>query len=316
VSDWIDRAFTQALAAGFAASATSCGTLIPCSNGEYGPASYRHEVKRIPSGLDPNVPSNPPEAWCEAACGDSRCQVADVGSGPEAERRVVCHVYTASGCGSLGMSGRMTAGVELPRRAAAPRGLGARLARMAELEEASIHAFEALAVELRRRRAPPELVDRALEAADDERRHARVVGQLAGARGGVVGPVRAEVPRNRATVALAIENATEGCVGETLGALVVAYQSRAAEDFELRKAFRRIAGEEQEHARLAFDLHAFFGAKLSAAERCGVIAAMRTAAERAMRTRFRRSGRVARALGLPPDVRPLARLVFGQAGQT
>jgi hypothetical protein len=61
----------------------------------------------------------------------------------------------------------------------------------AQMEAASVPAFEILARELAAHDAPSSLIARALESADDERRHARIMTSLARAHGATPGPVRA-----------------------------------------------------------------------------------------------------------------------------
>ncbi|MFO0678788.1 MAG: ferritin-like domain-containing protein [Polyangiaceae bacterium] len=135
--------------------------------------------------------------------------------------------------------------------------------RAAALEEASIVAFERLAVDLERIGAPASLVDRARVAAEDERRHTDLTKRLAARFGGV--PVAPTVPAHEAKslLALAVENAVEGCVRETFGALTAHVQSERAMDPKARAAFGVIAREETEHAALAWDLHAWFESALA-----------------------------------------------------
>jgi hypothetical protein len=53
------------------------------------------------------------------------------------------------------------------------------------------------------------------------------------------------------------ENAVEGCARETYSAVVAAYQAKHAPHAGARRAFSRIARDEAEHARLAWDIHAW-----------------------------------------------------------
>src|SRR6185503_14935870 len=52
--------------------------------------------------------------------------------------------------------------------------------------------------------------------------------------------------------AIAIENATEGCVRETYGALLGFWQARAARHPAVREVYARIAEDELSHAALAW----------------------------------------------------------------
>ncbi|MBK7399033.1 MAG: hypothetical protein IPJ34_22785 [Myxococcales bacterium] len=95
------------------------------------------------------------------------------------------------------------------------------------------------------------MVERALAAADDERRHAHTARALFG------GDAPAEhdgsfAPRD--LEAIAVENAIEGCVREAYGALVATHQAETAEDRSVRGFARAIARDERRHAALAFDV--------------------------------------------------------------
>lgn len=169
--------------------------------------------------------------------------------------------------------GRLTDGV-LCLGPARHDDLGSYFAQMASLEAAAVVAFERLARELQRLSAPAQLVARALDAASDERRHAREVGALARAFGGTPAalPPVAELPL-RGALALALENASEGCVRETYGALVATHQAHSATDERVREVLARVAADETGHAALSWDLAAWLDTQLSTAERALVRAA-------------------------------------------
>jgi hypothetical protein len=108
--------------------------------------------------------------------------------------------------------------------------LGAFFARSAALEAASVPAFLRLGRELRSHGAPRSLVARARAAARDEVRHARAVAELALVFGGQT-PLWSAAPGTlRELEAVATENAIEGCVRETYGALVALHQQQCARD--------------------------------------------------------------------------------------
>ncbi len=144
--------------------------------------------------------------------------------------------------------------------------IGAQLAAMAELEAASVPAFERLARELAMHGAPDDLVRRAQAAMRDEVRHATAMTALAARFGHVPRAVDAPVLPSRPLAAIARENAIEGCVREAYGALVATYQAESAMP-ELRTAFRAIARDERRHAALAEDVHAWIMAALDAPAR-------------------------------------------------
>jgi len=129
------------------------------------------------------------------------------------------------------------------------------LARATHAEASSVGAFLALARELQDHGAPAELVERARDAARDELVHARIIGGLARQAGGACQALRFDAPPHRSLEALAIENAVEGCVGETWSALLATWQATHAPTAELRATFTRIARDETRHAELARDLH-------------------------------------------------------------
>jgi hypothetical protein len=148
------------------------------------------------------------------------------------------------------------------------------LADAARLEAASIHAFEIVAKELEAFGAPADLVARAREAANEERRHARVVAALAVRRGSSPrAPSKITRRATRELRALAIENAIEGCVRETYGAALATFQaSRAAAD-DVREAMRTIARDESSHAALSFAIDAWLATRLDEDDRRDVDAA-------------------------------------------
>lgn len=148
------------------------------------------------------------------------------------------------------------------------------LAEIAHMEMAAVLAFDDLIAQLEALGAPRALVARARKAKRDEIAHAEITTRLARRFGG--DPPRPNVAGKRdphapsAAFALALENATEGCVREAYGALVAAFQAAHATDPEIRDAFARIAREEAEHAELSFALDAWLASRLSPRERAAV----------------------------------------------
>jgi hypothetical protein len=200
--------------------------------------------------------------------------------------------------------GRVPEGLASRPRDRGLSGLGDWLARAAHLEAASISAFERLADELRAHGAPPSLLGEALRAAEDEVRHAATVGALARARGGV--PVDPSVcPGNvRSLEAMALENAVEGCVRETFGALVGAYQAAHAEDPEIGAAMRGIAEDEARHAALSWKVHLWAMEQLAPEQRARIARAQAEALSSLRAGQGRGpDARIARAAGLPPPER-------------
>lgn len=138
-----------------------------------------------------------------------------------------------------------------------PRGdgsLGAFFARMAYLEAAAVPAFERLARELEAHGAPGRLVSAAKRAARDETRHARSIRALSRRFGEEPAELVVDELPVRGLEQMALENAAEGCVRETFGALVATVQARAARDPQIAKLMKGIARDETRHAQLSWEV--------------------------------------------------------------
>ena len=142
------------------------------------------------------------------------------------------------------------------------------LARMSQLEAASVPAFRRLASQLRHHDAPAGLVHAARAAARDEIRHARVLRAIASAHGAQAGSPRCPAPPKVPSLAeLARANEVEGCVRESYGALVAAHQGAVASDVNVRTAMAAIAPDELRHADLARAIRAWALPQLTPAQR-------------------------------------------------
>jgi hypothetical protein len=149
--------------------------------------------------------------------------------------------------------------------------VGAYFAEAARLEAASIPAFHVLANELRAHCAPTALVNDAMRSAEDEVRHTRSTSVLARRYGAdPIRPSFGPTPPGRSLEAIAIENAVEGCVRETYGALVALWQARHAQDPAVAAAMTPIAADETRHAELAWEVAAWAEPQLSPAARLRV----------------------------------------------
>lgn len=173
-------------------------------------------------------------------------------------------------------------------------------AESAYLEAASVIAFERLADELTTLGADAELVARARKSRDDEVRHAEVMDGFVRRLGCTPRALQIAPMQPRSAFAIALENAVEGCIRETFGALVAHYQANAAESAEVRDAMRRIAEDETSHASLAWDVAAWLEPRLSQAEREQLESA-RLGALRELSVSLQRapSGEVQSVAGLP-----------------
>ena len=175
--------------------------------------------------------------------------------------------------------GRMPPGLCRQRvRAVGP--VGRFFAEVAQLEAASAPAFAQLAKELAAHGAPRGFVRAALRARDDERRHARATAALARRHGGLPVAARVQATATRPLVEVLADNAAEGCVRETFGALVAHVQARRAGDPQVRRALATIAGEETRHAALSWRLARWGRQRLNAVERRRVARAGAEAIER------------------------------------
>jgi hypothetical protein len=212
-------------------------------------------------------------------------------------------------CDKCTIVGRRPAGLAPASSPRAHDVLGAFFARVAHLEAASVHAFEALAGDLARLGAPAALVCAARRSACEEVRHAQVTARIARRLGAEPAPVRVGRRKERSLRAIATENAVEGCVRETFGALIAAWQARHARDAGIRRAMRRIATEEARHAALAWAVARWMEPRLDPRARRAVRSARRVAVETLRRElEVPVEAELVERAGLPPPV-PAARLV-------
>lgn len=229
------------------------------------------------------------DVW-QWACGLPAGVVPDDGLSSE-ECAKVCGgktTYAYAGCGLLSPSttpipsfdcytcveGRRPAGY-----VAAPLvpSIAGWLAHAADLERVSIDAFQVLHRELSHHDAPAALLERAQRAEADEVRHARALSALARREGATLSSATVGRLEARPLVDIAIENAVEGCIRETYGALVAGWQARHAQRIDIRRVMATTYEDETAHAALAWDVHAWLGERLSDAERARVADAMTAA---------------------------------------
>lgn len=173
--------------------------------------------------------------------------------------------------------GRLTSDVAPPAWAS-HSDLGAYFAEMAALEASAVVAFERLARELLWLGAPSELVARAQSGRDDEARHVHQMATLAQGFGAeACGEERLTVAAAemlelaalppRSALDIALENAREGCVRETYGALVATHQAQHAADARVADTLGQVARDETRHAAFSWDLAAWLTTQLSAEDR-------------------------------------------------
>jgi hypothetical protein len=179
--------------------------------------------------------------------------------------------------------------------------LGVYFASAAHLEAASVHAFARFARELHALGAPEELVADAWRAALEEIAHTKMVGLIAERFGAEVPEPSIEAPPPRDAFAIALENAVEGCVRETYGALVAWYQAETALDPMVKNAMAQIAEDETRHADLSWRVAQWLEPQLSERERARIDTA-RSDAFNALRDELSAAGLSAAAaalIGLP-----------------
>jgi rubrerythrin len=145
--------------------------------------------------------------------------------------------------------------------------MGDHFAKIARLEAGAVDAFSVLAQELELLGAPRDIVELARNAATDEVRHAERMGALAQRFGAEPLEARVEQHGPRSLFEIALDNAVEGCVRETFGALVGLHQASAATDPEIAAAMREIAQDETQHAELSWKIAAWAEPMLTGGQR-------------------------------------------------
>jgi hypothetical protein len=200
---------------------------------------------------------------------DPQCAVYFVGS-PYSVNGECCYAFTCGCCGRPFMV-EGTARQAVPARRpdwaelapsdttvapAVARALRDAWLSDALLEHASIASFSRFALHLLALGAPPDLVAATHRAALDEVAHAEACFALASRFAGeALGP--GPLPLGGALGSVTLAEATaaavmEGCVGETIAALVASEQLAVAGDPAVRAALARIAEDEARHAELAW----------------------------------------------------------------
>jgi hypothetical protein len=219
-------------------------------------------------------------------------------AGDASEGSITLHLV---GTSHVDCTGRRPAGLVHARVRRRGTAAGRWLACAAALEAASVPAFRHLARELEAHGAPAHLVTAARAAVAEEARHYALMARAARARGAEPRRPRVRPMKVRPLVDLARENAREGCVRETFGAMTAAFQARHAPDAELRALMSSIARDEAGHARLAWEIDAWARGALPRTDASAVDDARRAAGASlvAALDRAEMPATVARTLGLP-----------------
>ncbi len=186
---------------------------------------------------------------------------------------------------------------------------GEYFASMAELEAASVFAFDRLARELQAHGAPARLVQLARRSQEDEVLHARLTGELATRFGGRLREVTLPELPIRPLLEIAMENAVEGCVRETFGACMAMVQSELSTDAQVRSVMVLLAEDEIRHASLAWEVASWVEPLLPSWDRSRVANA-RLSAARELREQAEQPPNpdLAAPTGIPDRPRTLALL--------
>lgn len=123
-------------------------------------------------------------------------------------------------------------------------------------EHASIASFARFTLELLALGAPSDLVLSALDAGRDEVKHTRMCFSIASRLAGrSLGPGILKVDGAVASSSLvdaAVSAAREGCIGETISAVLASVRYRSATDPEIRTILHQISEDEARHAYVAW----------------------------------------------------------------
>jgi hypothetical protein len=268
----------------------------------------------LPCGMPPNTVVSSCDLEDEGGTAIG-CRIADGGECQQG-------VYHPAACGQVDLECRCDLFVGGGRRSGMrrrPSGrgrardpMGAYFARMAVEEAASVAAFRRLHAELEAHGAPLSLVDRARRSAHDEARHAQTMVRTArrcGARLVLPGWATAKRWVSRALEVVARENAVEGCVRETYGALLAAWQATHARAPATRRLMAQVAADELRHAALAWAVAEWAEGRLDAPSRARV----RSARGRGLRALAREleqpvDSALVRVVGLPTPLEARALL--------
>jgi hypothetical protein len=224
----------------------------------------------------------------------------DAGTSADGGSLVVCPPDAGSvivTCYAYDCTGRLTEGHDAPETKGGSS--AHRFAAMAYLEAVSVQAFTRLERELRAHGATAKLVRDARCAAGDERRHTTIMSTLARRRGVVPQmPSASNDSTIRPLFEVALENAVEGCVRETYGAVMGLVEAKTGADEETRRALQAVAADECEHAELAWAVHDWAMSRLAPAQREQIREHMHDAIE-AIATRNPRAAKMLFARSAP-----------------
>lgn len=283
------------------AGCTKAPVLVRANNGC---ADVWHQPCGIPEGVDTSDGMSQEE--CNKVCGPKTTTGQYWGCGEYMPADLPGPSFECYTC----IEGRRPQGYVEPQVEPTVAGW---LTHAADLERVSIDAFQILRRELAHHGAPGDLLDRAARAEADEVRHASVLSALARRAGATALNTTVHHGPVRSLVDIALENAVEGCIRETYGALVAGFQADHARRIDVRRVMQQIYRDETRHAELAWSVHEWIMKRLGAADRARVESAMRAAiAELDVAAASPVADELVDDLGLPPAL-DARRLVGGLA---
>ena len=236
-----------------------------------------------------------PTKTCDEICGrkTTQCEVALAPEGPPERPVMMSGTVTCSFIGEeVCSTGGGGGGFDPFKLNSCPFGCGRRpaveasvaaradplvhhFAQIAMLEALSVGAFRQLARDVRDH--APAFAARVSRAARDEQRHARRARGVLRRLGAEADTVPHVPVATRPLDELTMNNAVEGCVRETFGAISACIQAERAGDPTIRRFFRAIAHDELEHAALSWDLHRAFMARVEPGARTRIDCAQQRA---------------------------------------
>lgn len=170
--------------------------------------------------------------------------------------RVAGELRVAAVCETLGWSDGEERELVLELDDTTKTALGNAWLADARLEHASVAAFARLTLQLMALGAPAELVEESQRASLDEIAHAKACfGMASRYLDGAFGPGTLRLDGALSDLgleALVTSSIDEGCIGETLAAMVAGEQARVALDERVKATFEQIARDESRHAALAW----------------------------------------------------------------
>jgi hypothetical protein len=162
-----------------------------------------------------------------------------------------------------------------PSRRNTPAIVGEYFAEMAE--GASAEAFRGHLLELPLLNSPPEFIEQARGAAREAEQHQQDIQSLALRFGGRPSHRSRTASRPSDLYSFALQNATEGCIRETMRAAQAAHQSQRACDEEVRRVLKKVASDSTRHASLLWEVHDWALSQLSPARGRSIRAAQQHA---------------------------------------